>query len=343
MSRGRPETRLTKEDIIDATKLVLVEYGKVIQSKIADKLNVTYPTFLKEKKRLGLDPKRIELTERNKAFEKIDWSEEEFIELMGEIDGRTEKTVGYNEFSYKFKESIIFLPIGDLHIGAETTEHSRIAKLITKVRPLSNVFIVFTGDSIDNFGKFSVGGGIHEQAVNVTKQKQIAEWICKYLGDKLLGVIQGCHEEFSYRADGFDFGKYLANISDTRYLGKKALLTLLVGENEYKVYVDHNSRWSSTDNMCHGLKKTCRNQTPFDLGIGAHRHVPNAENSLIQGRMVKTCKISSFKRPDRFIEKVKVPEAPILSQCYVLLAEKVDPVSLGIIYFEKIDYAIRFL
>ena len=87
----------------------------------------------------------------------------------------------------------------------------------------------------------------------------------------------------------------------------------------------------------------CRKYIDFDLGFGAHRHVANAENSLIRGKMVKTCKCSPYKKPDRFISKIKTPESPILSQCYVLLAEKIEPYWLGIVYFEDVRHAIRFL
>jgi len=343
MTVGRKKIVLTEEKVTEAVAVVKNKYGYIRQKFIAQELGVSYPTYLSEKERLGLDPKTMELTKRDSFFEQTEWTEEDFIEEMNNIDKKTAKTIGYNYFKFKFSESIIFLPIGDLHIGADTTIHSEIAKIVKFVHDHPNVKVVLVGDYIDNFGKFGPGGGVHQQAISITKQKELAEWIAKYLKGKILGVIQGCHEEFSYRADGFDFGKYLANKADARYLGKQAILELEVGENTYTVLVDHNERWSSSLSMCHGLKQTARFFKDFDLGIGAHRHVPNAENTLIRNKMVKTCKVSSFKKPDRFIEKIKIPEAPILSQCYVLLAEKVEPNWLGIIYFEDIEYALRFL
>jgi hypothetical protein len=340
---GRKKIVLTEEEIKKAVIVVKHKYGYIRQKFIADELNISYPTYLSEKTRLGLDPKNMELTPRNKFFEQTEWSEEDFMDEMSDIDNRTTKTVGYNYFKFKFDESIILKPLGDLHIGARTTVHKKIAEIVKFCHDTPNVKVIWVGDYIDNFGKFGPGGGIYEQAVSITKQKELAEWIAKYLKGKILGVIQGCHEEFSYRADGFDFGKYLANKADARYLGKRAILDLEVGENTYKIYCDHNSRWWSSENVCHGLKKTCRQHSDFDLGIGAHRHVPNAENTVIRGKMVKTCRVSSYKKPDRFIEKIKTPYAPILSQCYVLLAEKIEPKYLGIVYFEDVKHALRFI
>ncbi len=340
---GRKTIELTEEEIIKAVKKVKQKYGYIRNKFIADELDISYPTYLREKQRLGLDPKHMELTPRSKYFEKTEWTEDEFMGELESIDKKTSKTIGYNYFKFKFDESIILKPVGDLHIGADTTIHTEIGRIIKFCHDNSNIKLLWVGDYIDNFGKFGPGGGIHQQAISISKQKEMAEWIAIYLKGKILGVIQGCHEEFSYRADGFDFGKYLANISDARYLGKKAILDLEVGENTYKVLVDHNERWSSTLNICHGLKQTCRFFNDFDLGIGAHKHVPNAENTLIRGKMVKTCKVSSYKKPDRFIEKIKIPEAPILSQCYVLLAEKMEPYWKGMVYFEYIEHALRFL
>jgi hypothetical protein len=337
-SRGRKKIRLTKEELMGAMKT------HRFLKDAARELDVSYPTFLREKQRHGLDVVPEEETERNPHFERIEWDEDEFIEEMAKIDNSNPKTIGYNEFTYKFDESIILWYIADLHIGGETTEHKKIAEDIKKAKEYSNVKIILGGDLIDNFSKYSVGGGIYQQEISVTKQKEIAEWITKYLGkDKVLGVIQGCHEEWSYMNDGFDFAKYLSNKIGSVYLGKRALLTLNVGVNKYKVYCDHNSRWWSSFNICHGLKQTCRMNADFDLGFGAHRHVPNSENTLIRGKMVKTCKASSYKKPDRYIEKIKTPEAPILSQCYVMLAEPIKPYWLGIVYFEDIEHALRFL
>jgi len=71
--------------------------------------------------------------------------------------------------------------------------------------------------------------------------------------------------------------------------------------------------------------------------------MPNAENTFIRGKMVKTCKVSPYKLPDRFIDKIKTPAVPILTQCYVLLAEKIVPYWLGMVYFESLEHALRFL
>ena len=340
---GRKKIEFTEEEFTDAVNKVKLKWGYIRNRFVAEELGVSDPTFIRIKQELGLDPKNMELTPRNKFFEQTDWTEKDFMQEMTDIDERTAKTIGYNYFKFKFPESIILKPIGDLHIGADTTLHREIAKIVKFCHDRPNIKLVWCGDYIDNFGKYSVGGGQHEQAISITKQKELAEWIAKYLKGKILGVIQGCHEEFSYRADGFDFGKYLANKADARYLGKQAILELEVGENTYRILVDHNERWSSTLNMCHGLKQTARFYKEFDLGIGAHRHVPNSENTLIRNKMVKTCKVSSYKKPDRFIEKVKIPDAPILSQCYVLLAEKMEPYWKGIVYFEYIEHALRFL
>jgi len=336
--KGRRKIELTAEELIGAMKA-----NRFLKDAARD-LGVSYPVFLREKQRLGLDAKPKELTKRIKHFEKIEWTDEDFIQEMEKIDDGLPKTIGYNTFKYKFDESIILIYLADFHIGAETTEHKKIAETIKKCKEYSNVKVIFGGDLIDNFNTYSVGGGIHQQRIPVTRQKEIAEWICSYLGkDKVLGVLSGCHEEWSFTSDGFDFSKYLANKIGTVYLGKRAVLELEIGENIYKVYCDHNSRWWSSENICHGLKKTCRQHIDFDLGFGAHRHVPNAENTFIRGKMVKTCKVSSFKRPDRYIERIKTPEAPILTQCYVLLAEKIEPTWLGIVYFESLEHALRFL
>jgi len=340
--KGRKEIKLTAEDIIEATKLAKQEKGYVKYGDVADKLDVSYPIFLRERQRLGLDPKRIDLSPRIPDFEIINLTEKEFIEFMIKIDDQP-KSIGYDEFEMAFDEPIDIIPLGDFHLGARTTDHKFLAHTLLKIKSTSNTKVILLGDYIDNFGKYSPGGGMHNQIIDPDKQKKLVEWIVEYLGEKILGVVQGCHDEWSYTNDSFDLGQYLANKTGAIYLGMRGILKIHIGENMYKIYSGHKEKWFSSYNLCHGLKKTARDHYDFDIGLGAHNHQPCMEWVQIRGKMKLMIKVSPWKYTDRFVEKIKNPKSPIINMNFILTDKKIENIWEGIIPFMTIDQAIDYL
>jgi len=341
--KGRNEITLKKEDIIEAIKEVVEENGKLVQKYVANKLGVSYPTYLREKERHGLDPKAISLSPRIPELEAVEYTEQEFEDHMYNLrDSKKEES--YETFHYKFDESIILRPIFDPHIGAPSTLYGELWDDLKQIKHSSNIKTFFGGDVIDNFTKFSPGSAVYSQLIPPPQQKADMEWITKYLGkNKLLGVLQGCHDEWSKKTDDFGMGKYLANSIGVPYLGFGALLKLEVGENIYKVYVSHDDRYFSKYNLTHGLKREWREETDFDLGISGHRHRSDGEWFVEKQRSIKVLKCSGYKARDRFLKQQKKEKYLYRSECAVLLAEKIESIDLGIVLFEDIRHAIRFL
>lgn len=335
---GRPKIELTKDDIQTAISLT------TNLSEAAEYLKVSYPTFLREKKRLGLDTSRIELTERIEELERTgEMSPDEFLDMMQGVDDLRRKQTGYKYFKYKFDEPIIISILSDSHLGADTTEHYAFGKFIKRIGELSNVKVFSAGDYIDNFHKYSVGGGVHQQVIPIPRQKAIMEWIVKYLGEDLLAMVGGCHDEWSYRTDAFDLTKYLANKSNSIHLGKRGVIDLEVGEMTYSFYLKHKTRWYSSANLCHGLKKIARWWEDVDCVIAGHHHVPDAEWAFFRHKMRLFIAASSWKKPDRFIEDAGIPEAPLMTQCVVLDNEYHENTWDGMQYFNSLDQALKYL
>jgi len=340
---GRPIKTLTVEDIKEATKRVLEKYGRVKLTEVAKETGVSYPTFLREKQRLGLDPKAIALTPLISDLEYDNLTEDEFEEYMYSLE-EMKKPESYEIFRFKFDEDIILKPIYDPHLGAPSSLYKKLWEDLKLIKNTSNVKTFLGGDYIDNFTKYSRGSAVYNQLMPPPEQKMRMEWIIKYLGkDKVLGVIQGCHDEWSKKNDDFDLGLYLANKIGVPYLGFGALLELEVGENLYKVYVSHKERYFAKANLTHGLKRHWREELDFDLGISGHRHRYDMEVFCEKGRTIKVLKCSGYKARDRFLRQEKKEKHVFRREAVVLLAEKQADPSLGIILFEDINQALRYL
>lgn len=335
---GRPKKTLTKDELEKA----MLENENLTDA--ADSLSVSYPVFQRERKRHGLDVERIEVTERDPDLERKSMTPQEFLDEMEKIDNTRQKQLGYKYFKYKFPESIALTFIGDAHLGSDSTEHYAFGKHCVKAGELPNVKVFAVGDFIDNFNNFSPKGGQNQQVLPIPRQQTIMEWIVKYLGEDLLGIVGGCHDEWNYKMNQFDLAKHLAHISGSIHFGHKAVLDLEVGENIYRFVARHKTRWYSSANLCHGLKKLVRWwESDTDLIVAAHRHIPDAEWFFHNHRMSLAVSCSSWKLPDRFLEQAGIPEAPVMSQTVVLDGQKREHKWEGMHYCNTIDEALRLL
>jgi len=333
MSRGRPEKQVTKEEMEDAVRKF--RYLK----DAAEYLDLSYPTFLKEKERLECGSEMNPMTPLDPTLELIEFqSIDEFIEANQETDVHCKESIGYDEVSININERCIIVPWGDWHIGNEQTRHTQLALDARFIKEHSNIYVVMMGDYTDNFKKLSPGSGVYEQILPIPEQKQRVEFIVRYLKDKILGIVIGCHDSWMYDSDAFDFAQYLANKCKGYWMGFNGVFNLKVGKVTYRLYVSHKfQRWSS-DNNVHGLKNSFRNLEDFDIAFGAHRHIPAVEHAWIRKRWFTGIRCSSYKVTDHFINHKELPKSPYCLPCVLLEADRKN-----VIAFKDLRTAVNYL
>lgn len=340
---GAEQISFSKEEFKQAVEEIRKKYGKVVQKLVAEKLGISYPTYMRERDRLGINIETVEVSKRDKTFDNKIFTEEEFGDYFNNLEKKKTKD-SYDIFKYKFDESLILKFIADPHLGSDTVLYNQFWKDIMFIKHTPNCKTVLVGDYIDNFTKYSPGSAVYDQVIPPAEQKQTIEKVVKFLGkDKILGIIQGCHDEWSYRNDTFELGRYLAEHIDVPYLGFDGILELKVGENKYTVYVAHRDRYFTKYNLCHGLKRTWREEHDFDLGVSAHRHRADYEEVVEKGRTYKCLKLSGYKDRDRFLRQKKKEKFVYVDQFIVLLAEKVKTIDKGILYFTDREDVLRFI
>lgn len=333
-NRGRKKIELTKEDIEEALKKHRFLY------EVAKSLNVSYPTFLREKERHGLGSIFINDTPEDSRLELIEYNDvDNFVNAMSETDSHCVERIGYDDVFAKVNERCIVIPWGDWHIGGSHTRHKQLGLDVKFIREHSNIYVVMMGDYCDNFSKKGPGGGIYEQVIPISEQKQRVEFVVRILGDRILGIVMGCHDKWMFDSDGFDFAQYLAKKSIGSWMGFKGIIHLTVGDHLYKIYVSHKcNRWSR-DNPSHGIKDNLRVKAQFDIGFAGHRHIPSIEYYWTEKEEWVVCvRNSSYKATDYFIDHKNLPESPYCLPCVILDSEEHE-----IIAFKDLREAIKFL
>ena len=141
MSRGRPEKQVSKEDMEDA--LNKFRFYK----DAAEYLELSYPTFLKEKERHGLGSQMKPRTPTNPRLELLEFNDiDNFIEASKETDKHCKESIGYEEVKIDIDERCIIVPWGDWHIGNQQTRHTQLALDARYIKEHSNIYVVMMGD-----------------------------------------------------------------------------------------------------------------------------------------------------------------------------------------------------
>jgi len=196
----------------------------------------------------------------------------------------------------------------DLHLGNIQTDYDAILRDRELILSHPNIFVSIVGDLVDNYIGSAPSGGDMEALLPPQMQRDMAVDYITGLSPRLLGVVRGCHEHWSWKIDDFDIIKYLAKQGDTVNLGDGGTLFLKTKDVEYKVMMRHKYRYNSGDNACATVKKMFEKEGQFDVGVIAHHHDSHIEMGKKQGmdgdleRVFVRC--GSYKLADRYGKKL---------------------------------------
>jgi len=262
------------------------------------------------------------LTERDP---KLELTKEKSIAILKkeceEIYSRSRKTIGYNEVTFDLGDDDAGVKLDcDWHIGNEMTNLPLWAQDIETTIKIPRLFTVLDGDYTDNLDAISKG---YESIITVPEAKDKVKDAVMMMGRKILGTVQGCHDEWFFKQDSWDISQYLADHSDGYWLGFRGILNLIIGEQKYRIYVRHKYRRHSTDNETWGmLYKFRKLKEPVDIMMGAHHHHPVISSVFERGQLVYLCQGGSYKPYDRFIEHRDIVEGTPLMPAFLLRADR---------------------
>lgn len=198
-------------------------------------------------------------------------------------------------------------PIGisfasDQHIGNSGTDHRRARKDAETVRDTEGLFVALAGDSIDNFIK-------HQSAIINAKsspsdQLKAFSYYINILKEKLLFAISGNHEYWTKGLAGIDVLKWLFEEHKIKYSPHDYYVNVHVGEQLYRIYMRHSTRFNSSINAMHGIKRTWdMGDYDFDIGICGHTHTAGTETFYRHQKKRLAINPGSYKILDVYAEQ----------------------------------------
>lgn len=163
--------------------------------------------------------------------------------------------------------------IGDTHLGSPQFDQPRFQKMIDFCLR-RKIYVFLMGDLIEMATRYSIGSGVYEQAYpGQTQYEKMVEILMPLAEARLLlGLLQGNHEERSYKAIGINVAKAMARELKCPYLGDACWNTFKVGKQSYSIYSLHGRSGARFDGTA--LLALERLSASFfaDLVVMGHMH-----------------------------------------------------------------------
>lgn len=239
-------------------------------------------------------------------------------------------------------------PIGlmfwaDWHIGEPGTDYECLSEDIDIVRTIPNLYTYIGGNMLTWFSKVfgsPASGGINQFPPDL--QIKFFEKCVQRIGmEKIvaMGVGAGCHEDWNRVATGYDIMGDIAKRCGVIYTQQGGMLQLTVGEQLYKIFRVHRSRFNSSFNLTHTVKRLWEfAPEDFDIGVSEHKHESTFEPFTRHGNEKLAIRTGTYNVGDDFARKFSIfgmrPEHP----CVVLYPNK-----KRMIGFPNISDCVQFL
>ena len=180
-------------------------------------------------------------------------------------------------------EAVELHTFADEHIGDEHSDIKRVMQRIEYVKNTPNAYCILNGDIMDNATKTSIGD-TYTQVFNPMEQLARAIELFEPIKDKILCITHGNHENRTYKKEGINLSRLIAN-----QLGL-AVLFIRVGENSrgkketngsgklrqicYTLYVLHGSGGGRKEGAKAIRLADMASIIDTDIYIHSHTHLP---------------------------------------------------------------------
>ena len=181
-------------------------------------------------------------------------------------------------------EKIELHTFADEHIGDEQSDIKRVLQRIEYVKNTPNAYCILNGDIIDNATKTSIGD-VYTQTCNPMEQLERAIAIFEPIKDKILCITHGNHENRTYKKEGINISRLIANqlgLTD-RYTPTSAVLFIRFGQNSpryhcrkvlYTLYVLHGNGGGRKEGAKAIRLADLAGIIDTDIYIHSHTHLP---------------------------------------------------------------------
>ena len=194
--------------------------------------------------------------------------------------------------------------MGDLHFGNPNTDNERIAREIEAIKNTPNNYLFLVGDVVDGI----FWGGASDQSQTLNEQYGFLRTFFKEMKGKLLLGVSGEHDSKWASKSGADPYFMMTEESEAPYVRGVAEVSIAVGEQDYKLAVQHKAKGHSMYNKNHPTYRESRfSLQGCDVYISAHTHQKQIAQEAIRefggARQVTHVSVGPYKSSDEYSER----------------------------------------
>ena len=179
----------------------------------------------------------------------------------------------------KDQETVEIYPVHDLHYGSEQFDLHRWTQLHDLIMEKPNRYVVWVGDLLEFSIPFNKHSDVLTQMYTPHEQKQYISALFKEMGDRTLAVLDGNHEQRSFKTTG-QYALYdcaaIAGI-ESKYRTAYAVIDVGVGDGahyakgrqlHYVLFATHRAKQLKSFSSADAIEG-------IDIFLYGHDHEPN--------------------------------------------------------------------
>ena len=209
------------------------------------------------------------------------------------------------ETTISIPKSGLIVMIADCHFGSKYTDVDLAEEVKASCVMNDDVYAIYNGDLVDYEGTGPPDIKYDQWCAHPNTTRAMAESYIREFNGKMLLMLTGCHDNWTYKWTGETFTERLVKHIPTRAVfHDTVMLNLNVGKVGYYGKVGHKAGvGGSRYNPSHGLFQDVRENFDGDFVISAHKHKPGIAVQFIRQKPVIAVNCGAFKTVDFYANK----------------------------------------
>lgn len=207
--------------------------------------------------------------------------------------------------------------LADIHWGSDFVDYDALDRDIETIRETEGLYVLLGGDAIDNSIKHLAS--IISQNMPPSFQWEWYGELIKRLAPKLVGVVGGNHEAWTFLLTGYDPLKQISRMQDVLYDPDELAMQIHVGEQSYRWLLRHKYRYNSTLNASNSVKRMYDMHAHFDVGVVCDKHEYTCESFSRDNTMRWAVRPGSYQITSGFARgrgfQNATPVSPVMVMC----------------------------
>lgn len=193
---------------------------------------------------------------------------------------------------------------GDWHVGEYGVDYKKLTEVLEIISHTDGVYHIGLGDYKGNYIQASKISGTFTQFSPELQDKAVLYLAEKYLQQKSLCWVRGCHDSWDYKVAGKDFVETLAECTYSINLWHGGEFKIFLNNNYYEFLLGHKYLYESGLNTTNSQRRYNENFGGADVVAIAHKHFPDFQEVNHMKRRTIRLRVGSFKVYDEYGQQV---------------------------------------